>query len=46
MTSILSSRLPHATVADVIVLNKMVGHLRSTPKQGIRLRRFDPEHMA
>eukprot|EP00439_Symbiodinium_sp_Y106_P070056 s466_g12.t1 len=23
----------------------MVGHLRSTPKQGIRLRRFDPEHM-
>ena len=45
MTSILSSRLPHATVADVIVLNKMVGHLRSTPKQGIRLRRFDPEHM-
>ena len=45
MTSILSSRLPRATMADVIVLNKMIGHLRSTPKQGIRLRRFNPEQM-
>ena len=45
LTSILSSRLNRATISDVITLNKMVGHLRSTPRQGIRLRRFRPEEM-
>ncbi|CAE7947537.1 TNXB [Symbiodinium sp. KB8] len=38
--------LPSPSVADMIVtLNKMIGHLPSTPKQGIRLRRFHPEKM-
>ena len=45
VVSILSSRLQHATVEDAILLNKMVGHLRSTAKQGIRLHPFDPEKM-
>ena len=45
LTSILSSRLNRATVSDLITLNKMVGHLRSTPRQGIRLRRFRPGEM-
>ena len=43
MVSILSSRLQNATVEDAILLNKMVGHLRSTAKQGIRLHPYDPE---
>eukprot|EP00435_Cladocopium_sp_Y103_P037516 s4112_g9.t3 len=38
VVSILSSRLHQATVHDVILLNKMVGHLRSTSKQPLRLR--------
>ena len=45
LTSILSSRLNRATIADVITLNKMIGHLKSTPKQRIRLRRFRPNEM-
>ena len=45
MVSILSSRLPKAKISDVIILNKMVGHLRSTAKQGIKLHRFEPEEM-
>ena len=45
LTSILSSKLNRATIQDVITLNKMVGHLRSTPRQGIRLRRFPPDRM-
>ncbi|CAE7224945.1 RE2 [Symbiodinium sp. CCMP2592] len=45
LTSILSSKLNRATISDVITLNKMIGHLRSTPRQGIRLRRFRPADM-
>ena len=45
MVSILSSRLQLATVQDAVTLNKMVGHLRSTARQGIRLQPFDPEKM-
>eukprot|EP00435_Cladocopium_sp_Y103_P027150 s2554_g6.t1 len=43
--SILSSRLHKATVGDAVLLNKMVGHLRSTASQGIRLRAFDSKRM-
>ena len=43
--SILSSRLHDARVVDVINLNKMMGHLRSTATQGLRLRSFKSEDM-
>ena len=43
--SILSSRLHRATIADVITLNKMVGHLRSTSTQGLRIRAFESRTM-
>ena len=43
--SILSSRLHRATISDVITLNKMVGHLRSTSTQGLRIRAFESRTM-
>ena len=43
--SILSSRLRNATVEDVIHLNKLCGHLRSTARQPLRIRGFAPEKM-
>ena len=43
--SILSSRLHKANVEDIILLNKMVGYLRSSSSQGLRIRRFDPKEM-
>ena len=42
---ILSSRLQRATVSDVILLSKMVGHLRSTAKQPLRIKGFDMMEM-
>ena len=43
--SILSSRLHKANVEDIILLNKMVGYLRSSSSQGLRIRKFDPREM-
>ena len=43
--SILASRLHQATVSDLILLNKMVGHLRSSAKQALRIRPFEPSTM-
>ena len=43
--SILSSRLHSATVNDGIHLNKMIGHLRSTAGQGLRIRAFNSKEM-
>ena len=45
VVSILSSRLHRATVNDVIMLNKMVGHLRSTARQPLRIRGFNKNDM-
>ena len=45
VVSILSSRLHQATVNDAIMLNKMVGHLRSTSKQFLRIRGFKKDEM-
>ena len=45
IVSILSSRLHQATVHDVICLNKLVVHLRSTAQQNLTLHRFDPEKL-
>lgn len=45
IVSILSSRLHRATVQDIILLNKLVGHLRSTAKQPLRIRAFRSEEM-
>eukprot|EP00434_Breviolum_minutum_P029882 symbB.v1.2.026423.t1/scaffold2638.1/size74318/2 len=43
--AILASRLHKATIQDSITLNKAIGHLRSTSKQELRIRPFDPEKM-
>jgi hypothetical protein len=43
--SILSSRLHSARIRDVVDLNKMIGHLRSTSSQGLRFKQFKPEEM-
>eukprot|EP00435_Cladocopium_sp_Y103_P035246 s245_g9.t1 len=43
--SILSSQLHKANIGDVILLNKLIGHLRSTATQGIRLRSFNSKEM-
>ena len=43
--SILSSRLHKATVGDAILLNKMIGYLRSTSTQGLRIQQFYPKDM-
>ena len=45
MVSILSSRLHQANINDVIMLNKLVGHFRSTAKQPLRLKGFKKEEM-
>ena len=45
MVSLLSSRLQQATVEDAIIMNKMVGHLRSTARQGIKIFPIKPEEM-
>jgi len=45
VVSILSSRLHQATVNDAIMLNKLVGHLRSTSKQPLRIKGFNREEM-
>ena len=43
--AILASRLHKATIQDAITLNKAIGHLRSSSKQELRIRPFDPEKM-
>ena len=43
--SILSSRLHSARIRDVVDLNKMIGHLRSTSAQGLRFKKFKPDEM-
>ena len=43
--AILASRLHRATIQDAITLNKAIGHLRSSSKQELRIRPFDPEKM-
>jgi hypothetical protein len=45
IVSILSSRLHQSTVGDAILLNKLVGHLRSTAKQPLRIRGFKKDEM-
>ncbi len=42
--AILASRLHRATIQDAIALNK-IGHLRSSSKQELKIRPFDPEKM-
>ena len=43
--AILSSRLQNATIQDAILLNKAIGHLRSTSKQELRIRPFEAKSM-
>ena len=46
LASIMASRLPHATVEDVAIINKFVNYLRSTADRPLKIWRFDPEDMA
>lgn len=44
--SILASRLPHATVGDIVIANKAVNHLRGTATRPLVLWKFRPEEMS
>ena len=46
MASILASRLQHATINDVIILNKAVNHLRNTAARPLKIWKFAPRDMA
>ncbi|CAE7563252.1 GIP, partial [Symbiodinium sp. CCMP2456] len=46
LASIMASRLPHATVADILVVNKSINHLRNTCDRPLKIWRFDPEQMS
>ena len=43
--SILASKMNRATVQEAVLLNKAVGHLRSTSKQALRIRAFNNNSM-
>ena len=43
--SILASKMHRATVQEAVLLNKAVGHLRSTSKQALRIRGFESSSM-
>ena len=45
VASILASRLKHATVQDLLTLNKFVNHLRTTASRPLKLWPFDPQEM-
>eukprot|EP00435_Cladocopium_sp_Y103_P074255 s37_g47.t1 len=45
VVSILASRLKSATVHDVVCLNKLIVHLRSTASQPLTLHKFDNDKM-
>ncbi|CAE7324282.1 RE1, partial [Symbiodinium necroappetens] len=45
LASIMASRLPHAQLKDILILNKYVNHLRSTASRAIKIWRFKPEEM-
>ena len=44
--SILASRLPNATVNDIVIANKAVNHLRGTSTRPLTLWKFHPEEMS
>ena len=46
LASIMASRLPHATVSDVLVVNKSINHLRNTHGRPLKIWRFDPDQMS
>ena len=46
LASIMASRLPQATVEDILVINKFVNYLRSTSDRSLKLWRYDPRDMA
>ena len=46
MASILASRLQHATISDVLILNKAVNHLRNTAAWPLKICKFAPRDMA
>ena len=45
IASIMASRLPVATVKDVMVVNRFVNHLRSTATRALKIWRFNPAAM-
>ncbi|CAK9076065.1 unnamed protein product [Durusdinium trenchii] len=45
IASLMASRLPRATIGDVIIVNRFVSFLRSTAERPMKIWRFHPEEM-
>ena len=45
LASIMASRLPHATVDDILITNKAINHLRNTAGRALRIWKFHPGKM-
>ncbi|CAK9075801.1 unnamed protein product [Durusdinium trenchii] len=45
IASLMASRLPRATIGDVIIVNRFVNFLRSTAERPMKIWRFHPEEM-
>eukprot|EP00913_Durusdinium_trenchii_P018774 g17642.t1 len=45
IASLMASRLPRATIGDVIIVNRFVNFLRSTAERPMKIWRFHPEDM-
>ena len=46
LASIMASKLKHAKVEDILLVNKFVNYLRSTSDRAIKIWAFDPREMA
>ena len=42
----MASRLPHASISDVLVVNKSINHLRNTHGRPLKIWRLDPDEMS
>ena len=46
LASILASKLKHARVEDIVLVNRFVNFLRTTAERPLKIWRFNPKHMA
>ena len=45
LASLMASKLPHATISDIQIINKFVNFLRATSERPIRIWKFHPDKM-
>ena len=46
LASIMASRLPHASIDDILIVNKSINHLRNTHSRALKIWHFDPDEMS